>query len=69
LFTEKINILATEDESSVLKHTEDNVKLKHSFNKHAFLLVYIMQLFYNVWCKKYSKKYLQLLFMSVHNEH
>jgi hypothetical protein len=53
-----MNILATEDESSVLKHTEDNVKLKHSFNKHAFLLVYIMRLFYNVWCKKHYKKIL-----------
>jgi hypothetical protein len=50
-----MNILATEEEPSVLKHLEDIVKLKHSFNKHAVLLVYIMQLFYNVWCKKQKK--------------
>jgi hypothetical protein len=55
LFTENTNILVTEDEPSGLKHAEDIVKLKQSFNKHAFLLVYFILLFYNVWYKKHLK--------------
>jgi len=68
LFTEKTNILKTEDEPSGLKHVEDIVKLKHSFNKHAFFVGLYYTIILKCVVQKTLKKYLQLLFMHVHKE-